>query len=141
MNKILFIGVFTLFTVVTSIHVQAETQKTVSTSAAEATTNTTKAKEPSNQPVCLISGVPPKEVNFTVVKRLKLGKGTYGSVEELLPKFGNIARKYHADGIIEYNGSQRFGFWPWRVVRPVVTGSAVKFQTPVDCKTLNGQLI
>ena len=51
------------------------------------------------------------------------------------------ARKAHADAIINYNGSQRFGFWPWRFIRPVVTGDAVRIDNPevFDCVKLGGE--
>lgn len=137
MNKILLSSIFAIIT--TSTNLQANDP--------ESTDNYTEivadaVQSPiTSQAICLIEGIPPKDINFTVVKRLKLGKGVYGSIEEILPKFGDLARHYKADAIIEYNGSQRFGFWPWRVVRPVLTGTAVKFQTPIECSKLNGKLI
>ena len=97
-------------------------------------------KTVSNNSICLIQGTP-ANVDFKTVKRIKAGKGTYGSVEDLYPTVKYIANRYQADAIINYNGSQRFGFWPWRIVRPVITGVAVKFNTPTDCASLNGKLI
>ncbi|WP_151732427.1 hypothetical protein [Acinetobacter ursingii] len=90
--------------------------------------------------VCLISGVPSQQ--YVVVKRVKVAKGTYGSVEELYPKLGNAAQKLNANAIVDYNASQRFGFWPWRIVRPVATGTAVRWNAPnVDCQSLGGKEI
>lgn len=94
----------------------------------------------SNGGVCLFTGVPPAEYGYTVLKKLKYGKGSYGSVNDLLPKVVEDAKAAGADAIIHYNGAQHFGFWPWRFVRPVVTGDAVKW-TPareVDCAGAGG---
>ena len=50
------------------------------------------------------------------------------------------AKAAGADAVIHYNGSQRFGFWPWRFVRPVVTGTAIKWEPArdVDCAAAGG---
>lgn len=89
---------------------------------------------------CFFSEVPPADKKYTVIKKLKLGKGTYGGVKDILPKFAAKARQLGADAIIEYSGGQRFGFWPWRAVRPVVRGVAVKWADPKgsDCKAIGG---
>lgn len=57
---------------------------------------------------------------------------------ELYPRFAERAHQVGGNVVINYNASQRFGFWPWRIVRPVVWGTAVKWKTPVDCKQLGG---
>jgi hypothetical protein len=71
---------------------------------------------------------------------LKVGKGTYGGVNDILPKLAKYAQMRGADAIIDYTGSQRFGFWPWRLVRPVVRGIAVKWtdDKKVDCQAIGG---
>lgn len=70
---------------------------------------------------------------------MKIGKNTYGSVTDLYPKILDKAAKLNADAVIHYNASQRFGFWPWRFVRPVMTGTAIKWQsTPPSCQSLGG---
>src|SRR5580765_6132543 len=68
-------------------------------------------------PVCVLSGAPPSTTQFTIVKQLKIGKGTYGSVDEGIALLADKARTLGADAIINYSGSQRFGFFPWRFVR------------------------
>jgi hypothetical protein len=90
--------------------------------------------------ICFFSSVPPATVKYTLLKKLKVGKSTYGSVTDILPKFAAYAQKIGADAIIQYTGSQRFGFWPWRLVRPVVRGEAVKwFGVPdLDCAAMGG---
>lgn len=99
------------------------------------------ASQPQMQtPVCLIEGNPSAE-HYKVIKRIKAAKGTYGGFEEVKPKLAIVARKYGADVVINYHQSQRFGFWPWRIVRPVLTGTAVKWNTPVDCAVLGGKQI
>ncbi|MEI1688349.1 hypothetical protein V8P55_08615 [Acinetobacter baumannii] len=93
-----------------------------------------------NSPICLIEGIPSAE-HYKSIKRIKAAKGTYGGFEEVKPKLANVARKYGADVVINYHQSQRFGFWPWRIVRPVLTGTAVKWNTPFDCTALGGKEI
>ena len=93
---------------------------------------------PKTTSICLISGTP-TGYQFTEIKRIKVAKGTYGSVTELYPKILNKAHKLNADAVIQYNASQRFGFWPWRIVRPVMTGTAIKWlSTPPSCASLGG---
>jgi len=77
--------------------------------------------------ICALPGVPPSDYKYKVVKKLKLGKGSYGSVTDIQPLFLKKARDAGADAVINYNGSQRFGFFPWRVVRPVITGKAIQW--------------
>ena len=91
----------------------------------------------SNQPICLIEGTPSSD-QFKSIKRIRVAKGTYGGFEEIKPKLATVARKYGADVVINYHQSQRFGFWPWRIVRPVLWGTAVKWNTPVNCSALGG---
>jgi hypothetical protein len=89
---------------------------------------------------CFFSGTPPADVKYTVIKKLKVGKGTYGGVKDILPKFAGYARRVGADAIIGYTGSQRFGVLPWRVVRPVVRGVAIKWSDTQgrDCTAMGG---
>jgi hypothetical protein len=89
--------------------------------------------------MCFFAGAPSSDVQYHKIKRVKLGKGTYGSVKDLLVPFSEKAKRLKADAIINYAGSQHFGFWPWRIVRPIVTGVAIKWQQPdTDCHTAGG---
>ena len=90
--------------------------------------------------VCVLSGPAPSAAQFTVVKELKIGKGTYGSVDEGITMLADKARDLGADAIVNYSGSQRFGFWPWRFVHPVVRGTAIKWNSGVtfDCVASGG---
>ena len=92
---------------------------------------------------CLFAGAPPSDFGYTVIKKLKVGKQTYGSVKDVLPELVDRARSAGADTIVNYNGSQRFGFFPWKLVRPVVTGTAVKWNGPVpkDCAAAGGSTV
>lgn len=94
---------------------------------------------PTQSSLCLFSGTP--AVEFKTIKRIKVGKGTYGSFTDLHPRLHQIADKYKANAVINYNVSQRFGFWPWRIVRPVGTGTMAHINTAFDCKTLGGTAI
>ena len=89
---------------------------------------------------CFFARLPPASQKYTVVKNVKIGKNTYGGVADILPKMAEYAQLRGADAIVEYSGSQRFGFWPWRMVRPVVRGVAVKWTEPkqVDCEAIGG---
>jgi hypothetical protein len=106
---------------------------------AQATAVTPEQERPQNG-ICLFTGVPPAELTYTTLKELDYGKGSYGSVNDLLPKVVEDARAAGADAVIHYNGAQHFGFWPWRLVRPVVTGTAIKWSPArdVDCASAGG---
>ena len=92
--------------------------------------------------LCLIPGFPPDHVGYSKLRKLKAAKGTYGSVEEVVPQILEQAKALNADAIIRYRASQKFGFWPWRFVRPVATGIAIKWTAPerADCGALGGKL-
>jgi len=89
---------------------------------------------------CLFATVPPPDFKYTVIKEVKVSKGSYGGVADMIPALVGEARGAGADAIIHYAGSQRFGFFPWRLVRPVVRGTAIKWDSaePVDCAKLGG---
>ena len=109
--------------------------------ATESPAATADSSSPGNR-VCVLSGAPPSAAAFTVVKQLKIGKGTYGSVDEGISMLADKARALGADAIVNYSGSQRFGFWPWRFVHPVVRGTAIKWNAGVsfDCVASGGSL-
>lgn len=92
---------------------------------------------------CFIAGRPVADQKFTVVRKLKLGKQTYGSVRDILPAFASRAKALGANAMINYTGSQRFGFLPWRMVRPVVRGTAVKMPglPGADCAAVGGMTL
>lgn len=97
---------------------------------------------PAKPGLCLFTGTPPAEFTYVEVRDLKYGKGSFGSVNDILPKLVADAEADGADAVINYNGAQRFGFWPWRFVRPVVTGTAIKWSPArdVDCEAAGGHL-
>jgi hypothetical protein len=90
--------------------------------------------------VCLFTGDAPAGYTYATLKELDYGKGSYGSVNDLLPQVVADAKAVGADAIIHYNGAQHFGFFPWRFVRPVVTGVAVKWAPArdIDCAGAGG---
>ncbi|WP_252512828.1 hypothetical protein [Acinetobacter brisouii] len=49
----------------------------------------------SNQPqrLCLVTGTPSGNLQYKVIKKIKFGKGTYGSVTDLYPPFTSNCRK------------------------------------------------
>ncbi|WP_420993183.1 hypothetical protein ACKI2N_023660 [Cupriavidus sp. 30B13] len=89
---------------------------------------------------CFFAHLPPASQKYKIVKNIKIGKGTYGSVQDILPKMAEYAQLRGADAIVQYTGSQRFGFWPWRMVRPVVRGVAVQWTDPKPsgCESIGG---
>lgn len=90
--------------------------------------------------LCVFDGGAPSDVPHQVIRKLKVAKGTYGGVKELLPNLAQEALAGKADAIVDYNSSQRFGFWPWRVVRPVVTGTAIRWaeKPRKSCESMGG---
>lgn len=98
---------------------------------------------PDAQSFCIFDEGPPADMKYSVVRKLKVGKGTYGGVKDILPKFVNLALQRNAHAVINYNGSQRFGFFPWRMVRPVVTGTAIRWaDTPTrSCEAMGGSTL
>ncbi|MGY8811348.1 MAG: hypothetical protein ACKVK5_09980 [Pseudomonadales bacterium] len=90
--------------------------------------------------ICLFSGTPTAEVRVEEIKYIKVGKGSYGSVRDILPVFARRAQETGANAVINYAGSQRFGFWPWRLVRPVTRGTAVKLHndSSLSCAEMGG---
>lgn len=92
--------------------------------------------------LCFFAGTPVGR-EYKVIRRVVAGKQTYGGVKEILPRLAVTAKKLGADAVINYSGSQRFGFFPWRMVRPVVRGVAVKWVEPVtqDCAALGGSTL
>ena len=97
------------------------------------------ALPPSTDGICMIRGVP--SAQYTFIKNVKAAKGSYGASSELLPELARMAKAAGADAIVEYSGSQRFGFWPWRLIRPVIYGKAVKWADPssIDCAALSAK--
>ncbi|NIA00353.1 hypothetical protein [Massilia sp. CCM 8734] len=91
---------------------------------------------------CFFAGVPPAEFTYTVLRKVKVAKGTYGGVAELLGELSQRARAEGGDAIINYAGSQRFGFFPWRLVRPVVRGQSIKWTGAApNCEQAGGSTL
>jgi hypothetical protein len=92
---------------------------------------------------CFFSGKPPMDAKYSIVRALKVGKGSYGNVVDIVPTLAQQARALGADAMIDYTGSQRFGFWPWRMVRPVVRGVAVRWnEAPAKgCEAMGGSTL
>lgn len=89
---------------------------------------------------CFIPGRPSGDVSYTVVRKLKVGKGSYGKVTDILPQLAVRAQGLGAHAVVDYDAGQRFGFFPWRLVRPVVRGTAIRWNgtPPTDCTALGG---
>ncbi|MBD1573242.1 hypothetical protein HC725_08155 [Vibrio sp. S17_S38] len=90
--------------------------------------------------MCIFDNIP--NLDYENIRDFKAGKGTYGSVANIMPKFIHYADRLNANTVIDFHAGQRFGFWPWRIVRPVAYGTAVKWKNKSDseCKSLGGRV-
>ncbi len=90
--------------------------------------------------ICLLSGMPPSDYTYSTIRKLRYGRHWYGGVNSMIPLLVKRAKSLGADAVIDYKGSQRFGFWPWQLVRPVVSGFAVVWDNPthIDCESIGG---
>jgi len=113
--------------------------------AASAAASAPTADKADKADMCFYTNALPPELKYSVVaSKLKASKGTYGSVREMLPRLAAEVRESGGDAVFHYNGSQRFGFWPWRMTHPVVTGAALKWaagQPVPDCEATGGELM
>ena len=88
---------------------------------------------------CLYGGKPTGDAKYKAGKNVKTSRETYGSVLDELPRFVATAKAMGADAVVDYNGAQHFGFWPWRLVRPVASGVAIKWDGAApDCAASGG---
>ena len=92
---------------------------------------------------CFLPGVPPSDIRYVRLRDVKVGKHSYGSVRTILDDLAEQARRLEGDALINYSGSQRFGFWPWQMVRPVARGTAIRWEgsTKPDCKSIGGSTL
>ena len=67
----------------------------------------------------------PQGVPFKVLGVVKAAKGTYGGAAYLRPIIQERVNAKGGNAVGNYHEGQRFGFWPWRVVRPVASGDAI----------------
>jgi len=106
-------------------------------------TQLNKMQQANSLEICLFTGVPPSDLTYTTLKQIKIGKGSFGSVVDILPNFAHKAEELEADAVINYAGTQRFGFWPWRIIRPVARGQAIKWDSAVkpECSEAGGTTI
>lgn len=94
-----------------------------------------------NNEICLFASTPQGGVLYENIHRVKIAKKTYGSVSDLFPTLEEKVRGLGANAVIDYRGSQRFNILPWRIVRPVITGIAVKLANDngLSCKAMGGK--
>ena len=123
--------------------VQAPTTAAAQDGSGAAAPSAAPVVSPEAAQFCFFAGMPPSDLKYQTIRKFKVGKGTYGGVKDILPKFANHAMGLGADAVMNYAGSQRFGFWPWRMVRPVVQGVAIKWSLPPgkDCAAMGGSTL
>ena len=90
--------------------------------------------------ICVFTQIP--DIEYREAKRINVGKGSFGSTDSIIPKFIKAAYKVGGNTVIDYYPRQRFGFWPWRIVRPVISGTVVHWhqKTNEKCARLGGSL-
>ena len=90
--------------------------------------------------ICIFDYTP--NIEYSSIKYYKSGSNLIGPVSRVMPKFLNYADRLDGNTIINFEGKQKFGFWPWRLVRPVVYGTAVEWEAKSDasCKQLGGRV-
>lgn len=90
---------------------------------------------------CYFTSLEPQGgVEYELLRNVALGKGTYGSVKDVVPPFEELTVSRGGNAVINFTASQRFGFWPWRIVRPVARGRAIKITNTqgLSCKQMGG---
>ena len=82
----------------------------------------------------------PNGAAFKVLRKAVVGGGSYGSTESLKPTLEQKVAKLGGNSIANFKASQRFGFWPWRFIRPVVSGDAIQILNAngKSCEELGG---
>lgn len=93
---------------------------------------------------CYIEGEAPQgNVDYTFLKNVKAAKGVYGSVTEVIPQLRAVTILRGGNAVVNYKASQRFGFWPWRFVRPVARGRAIQITDAhgLSCSEMGGRTL
>ena len=89
---------------------------------------------------CLYGKLPSGDAKYTLLRATKTSRETYGGVTDELPRFVDTAKANGGDAVVNFNGAQHFGFWPWRLVRPVLSGTPIKWDGPApDCAASGGK--
>lgn len=90
--------------------------------------------------ICIFDYTP--NIEYKSLKYYKSGRNLIGPVSSVMPKFLNYADRLDGNTIINFEGKQRFGFWPWRIVRPIAYGTAVDWvaKNNDSCKSLGGRV-
>jgi hypothetical protein len=98
--------------------------------------------KPHNDLICMLAGMLPEEYEYSHIGRINVGKGTYGSQDEVLQAMANEARRIGVDAIIDLQSKSRHGIAPWRYSTPVSDGLLVKLKAdsaPLDCEKAGGR--
>lgn len=99
-----------------------------------------KARKAEIDEFCLFKASPPDDVKFRTLGEVKHAKGTYGPAKDIVPVLVSKASALGANAIANYSGAQHFGFWPWRLARPIVHGTAITLlgDKPLKCSEIGG---
>ena len=85
----------------------------------------------------------PQDVPFKVLAPVKAAKNFYGSAEGLRPVIKEKVAKRKGNSVANYHENQRFGSWPWRMIRPVASGDAIVILNPrgKTCAEMGGEAL
>jgi len=102
-----------------------------------------KARKAEIDEFCLFKDSPPADIKFRTLGEVKHAKGTYGPAKDIVPVVVSKATAMGANAIANYSGAQHFGFFPWRLARPIVHGTAITLlsDTPLKCSELGGTTV
>ncbi|MCF0222252.1 MAG: hypothetical protein HUK19_08165 [Fibrobacter sp.] len=94
------------------------------------------------QQFCFFESTPNSDVEFVNVRKVKLKKGVYGSVNQVIPRVKPYVETLGGNAIINFQAKQRFSIWPWRFMTPVAWGKAIRIidSKGQSCEEMGGRL-
>lgn len=109
---------------------------------ARASTRIYQAEPAHNNRICMIPGPAPAGVQHKVMGTITTYMHHYGDTESVLLEMAEEARRMGANAVVGVSSGQRFGWFAWRVVRPLAEGTAVRLQNPeeLNCQGAGGTL-
>lgn len=91
----------------------------------------TEKREPHSNPVCLLPGALPADLDYTVIGQVRGNRGFFGSFEPVRQVMAEEARSVGADAIANLSMRQKIAFRGIFILRPVGEGTAVKIANPL----------
>ncbi len=87
--------------------------------------------------------LPQGNVEYSMLKNVKVGSNFYGSTGKVVAKLMKESIAKGGNAVVNFYAGQRFGFWPWRLVRPVARGRVIKITNAngLTCEEIGGKTI